>query len=75
VPDPADTFNLSGGSLSISPPFTLTGQINWTNGTLSGALTAGGGATLNWQWVRPFNRRGRLPRCTWPEPTWPAPTG
>jgi hypothetical protein len=37
VPAPGDTLNISG-NVNISPPFTTTGQINWTGGTLQGLL-------------------------------------
>ncbi len=49
APDPSDTLNVPGGSPNLSPPFTLTGQMNWTGGSFSGGLTVGGGGTLHWQ--------------------------
>ena len=49
VPDSADTLNVNGGNPTLSPQFTLIGQINWTSGSLLGGLTVGAGGTLNWQ--------------------------
>jgi hypothetical protein len=37
---------INNGSVTITPPFTTTGRINWTGGTINGALTVGTGGVL-----------------------------
>jgi len=42
-----DTLSISGGTVSISPAFTDSGQINWTGGSLSDALFVASGGVLS----------------------------
>ena len=46
VPASGDTLNITNGSISISPGFVSSGQIQWTGGTLYGALVISTGATM-----------------------------
>jgi hypothetical protein len=45
VPSSTDTIIITNGTVNISPPFTSSGQITWSNGTIAG-LNLGGSAVL-----------------------------
>ena len=45
IPVAGDTLNIATGSVAISPVFTNAGQINWTGGSIQGALFV---ATNGW---------------------------
>jgi hypothetical protein len=36
VPESGDTINFNGGTMNLTVPTTLSGQVNWTAGTLTG---------------------------------------
>jgi hypothetical protein len=45
VPLSTDTIIITNGTVNISPPFTSSGQITWSSGTVAG-LNLGAGAVL-----------------------------
>jgi hypothetical protein len=48
VPGPYDTILLNGGTIHLTAPVTIGGQVNWSGGTLMGsALTITGSGVLN----------------------------
>jgi hypothetical protein len=46
-PSAGDVLNITNGNVNISPPFISSGRVNWSGGTLSGALTISNGATMS----------------------------
>lgn len=58
VPNPVDNLTINGGTLNISPPFTVSNRLTWNGGTMSGALTVASNGVM--QMAGAFNFQGPI---------------